>query len=403
MLLRFFLALWISFIVTIATVIFVLVTLELEPPEEEMLFELARLSAKDAYEAGGVEAVYPLFADGSLFGDGILVWAAPAGHADCTELTQFATDAHGRCLMLVDENWVADDKAFPWFIPLGVGFAISLFFALGLTGYMAVPLRVLRENILGLADGELDRRVGRRMHRFGPEMKALGEAFDSTASQLQAYSDSREQLFHDVSHEIRSPLARLKAAIELMRRDPERVDVLMGRMEDDIGRMNHLLGQILTLARFEHQSADTLEMQRGDFLDVLDPILEDARFEGRGKDLTITYRGPQHQPLTMEPELLHRVFENILRNALKHSPDQGEIRVQVIPADGKVNITVEDNGEGVPEADLELLFRPYKRGSQSGVGLGLAIAQRAVSLHHGEISAHLKESGGLAVRVSLPV
>lgn len=240
------------------------------------------------------------------------------------------------------------------------------------------------------------------MHRFGSEMRSLGEAFDNTAAQLQDFSNNRDQLFHDVSHEIRSPLARLKAAIELMRRDPERVDVLMIRMEDDIARMNHLLSQILTLARFEHQTADGLNLQSGDLMDVLDPILDGARFEGRGRNLRVSYDGPQHLKLRMEPELLHRAFENVLRNALKHSPDDGEIRVEVMRSDGKISVSVSDQGSGVPTEDLSSMFKPFKRGSQSGVGLGLAIANRAVSLHQGEITARHRKPVGLSVIIVLP-
>ncbi|MFT4171224.1 MAG: ATP-binding protein, partial [Rhodocyclaceae bacterium] len=278
----------------------------------------------------------------------------------------------------------------------------GLGFSAWLARNLARPIDRLRTGFDDLAEGRLDTRIGDDVTRRADELGQLGRDFDNMAQRLGQLVESRDRLLHDVSHELRSPLARLQVAVELARQQPETTPVALDRIERESQRLDALVGQVLTIARMESGA----QMVREDYVELnelLRTIADDAAFESAdGTRIRIT--GDVHDDILIrgQGELLYRAFENIVRNAMRHTPDGTEVEVAVSRAPDAVTVRIADHGPGVPEADLRAIFEPFHRGSNSGgYGLGLAIAQRAVDAHGGRITA--VNDGGLAVSILLPL
>lgn len=292
--------------------------------------------------------------------------------------------------------------------PLVAGFLVSLLFAALLAWYFAKPIGSLRAAFAAAAVGRLEPRLASAMGRRRDELADLGHDFDRMAQQLQRLMDGQRRLLHDVSHELRSPLSRLQAAIGLARQQPQRTDELLTRIERESMRMERLVGELLTLSRLEAGMARQFEAAV-DLHELLASLLEDARFEAQAGGCRVDYAAPAAPAcIPADAELLHRALENIVRNALKHSPPGGTVRIE-LAADAlrdAYRIRVADSGKGVPEADLPAIFAPFFRSGRSatpdGYGLGLAISQRVVGLHGGTITAENRPEGGLCVTVFLP-
>lgn len=320
-------------------------------------------------------------------------------------------------------------RLHPWrppLMPLIAGGFVSLIFAALLAWYFARPIRTLRQAFNDVAAGRLATRIGERMGRRRDELADLGSDFDRMADRLQALIESQQRLLHDVSHELRSPLARLQAAVELIRQQPDRADELIARIERDSGRIDTLVGELLTLARLD---ATGVRVGGGaemvDLADLLTAIAEDAEFEMAGENgpprrMGIDFASPL--PVRGDRELLHRALENVVRNAVRHSGDlpaaESGIRVAarlddhpapaggVIPAGRQVVVEICDRGPGVPASQLEQIFEPFVRGvggtASGGCGLGLAITRRVVLAHGGSVAASNRAGGGLCVRLVFP-
>ncbi|MEW5788723.1 MAG: ATP-binding protein [Pseudomonadota bacterium] len=292
----------------------------------------------------------------------------------------------------------------PW-VPMIAGLMASLGFSAVLAWYLAKPIRNLRVAFEEAARGDLDVRVAKAMGRRRDELADLGRDFDSMASRLRDLMETQRRLLHDVSHEIRSPLARLQAAIGLARQIPGEWEASLDRIERESDRLDALVGELLTLSRLE---AGMGGAQRDllDLCDVVGSVVEDARFEAvtLGRQVIYDCTGPL--PMRCRGELLHRAVENVVRNALKFTPPNGSVEVRVGPGGpGWMSIIVADRGPGVPEQDLEAIFVPFYRdeaGAGVGFGLGLAIARRAVEAHGGTINARNRPGGGLEIRMHLP-
>lgn len=291
--------------------------------------------------------------------------------------------------------------------PLLLGALCSAIAAFFLSRMMTRPLRTVGQGLRELASGALETRIATKMRGSDREVRQLALAFDHAAERLQELTAGRERLFHDISHEIRSPLARLRVAVALLNRGAEDPVVTLAQMERDVARLDELVGAVLTLARLEGRDVQ-LTREPLDLRDVTDPIVDAARFEGRARGVTVRQSGDDLYPLTGDGELLHRAVENLLRNALKYSPEGGRIEVGHSRTEDRILLTVEDQGPGVPEDQLRQIFAPFVRvdhsGAQvSGAGLGLAIAARSVALHGGDIEAeNIAGGGGLRIRLWLP-
>jgi two-component system OmpR family sensor kinase len=295
----------------------------------------------------------------------------------------------------------------PW-LPIGAAALASLAFAALLAWYVVRPIRRLREATRAVAAGRLDTRIGPAMGRRRDELADLGRDFDAMTGQLDGLIGAQRRLFHDVSHELRSPLARLHAAIGLARQDPTRAESSLERIEREAGRLDELVDEVLTLARLESGMVGgaSVEFDVGDMVDV---ILDDARFEAGAKDCRVDLVSAGHARMLGQPDLLGRAIENVLRNALRHSPAGGVVSVagHVDAPSGRYRVSICDQGPGVAEAELSAIFEPFHRGGQAGgrdgYGLGLAIAKRAIAAHGGDIEASNRPEGGLCVTLSLPL
>lgn len=291
-------------------------------------------------------------------------------------------------------------------LPLVAGLLASLLCAAGLAWYFAKPIRQLRQAFDAAANGNLDVRVSPAMGGRRDELADLGKGFDRMTAQLQGVIEGQQRLLHDVSHEMRSPLARLQAAIGLARQQPARIEDFLQRIECEGDRMDQLIGELLTLSRFE--AGVTGELEPVDIGELLATIAEDARFEGGARQISIAYSPGPSVEVRANAELLHRAIENVVRNAISHSPDGGSVRLAAsCPAAGSVHITIADQGPGVPEGELEAIFQPFFRGEGStfgsGHGLGLAIARRAIIASGGRIYAKKADREGLSVDIELPL
>jgi two-component system, OmpR family, sensor kinase len=294
--------------------------------------------------------------------------------------------------------------------PLGIvaALAASVVTALLLAGYVAKPIRSLREAFEAAATGDLDRRIAPRIGARRDELADLGRGFDRMAAQLKASMQSQRRLLHDVSHELRSPLARLQAAAGLIRQNPDQPEIMIARIEEEIARIDRLVGELLTLSRIEAGEMPLVK-EEVDMHDLVRDVVQDANFEAQTQDRLVIWDDRGSGILWGRPELLQSAIENIVRNALKHAPESQTIRVETaIDAEKQQYLLrVLDEGRGIPESELADLFTPFFRGTTSarsdGYGLGLAIAHRSIDAHGGTIRAYNRAGGGLTVEIVLPL
>jgi len=292
--------------------------------------------------------------------------------------------------------------------PLVAAMLASLIFAWLLAWYFAKPIRALHQAFEAAAAGDLAVRPGAAMGRRRDELADLGRDFERMASRLRALMDGQRRLLHDVSHELRSPLARLQVAVGLARQQPEKFAASLDRLEREAEHIDKLVGELLTLSRLD---AGVMNAQEEDIplADLLADIAADARFEAeaQGRSVELATLGPRM--VRGRAELLHRAIENVVRNALRHTPPDSAVRIETALAEAgrAVRLTVLDQGPGVPADELDKIFDPFFRGShppnRDGHGLGLAIARRVVESHGGTIRAFNREGGGLCVEMVLPV
>lgn len=289
----------------------------------------------------------------------------------------------------------------PFFGVLFASFACAFLLA----WYFAKPIRHLRSAFDAAAEGNLDVRIGRGMGGRRDELADLGRDFDRMTERLCSLMSAQKNLLHDVSHEMRSPLARLQAAIGLARQQPGRMEDSLERIERESERMNQLVGELLTLSRLD---AGAIGIQESvDMAELLNTIVEDARFEGLPRQIQIDFVAGKMPEIRANAELLHRAIENVVRNALRHSPDGGAIRIEAGLHGELFRLAVIDHGPGVAEAEIEHIFQPFFRGelqvSGGGYGLGLTIAKRVISGLGGKIRAENGKTDGLIVEVLLSV
>ncbi len=299
-------------------------------------------------------------------------------------------------------------RSMPPPMALGATLAASVLTALLLAWYVAKPVRSLRRAFEAASSGDLDRRVTPLIGARHDELADLGRDFDRMAARLKASMEGQRRLLHDVSHELRSPLARMQAAIGLIRQGPDRPEVMITRIEEEIARIDVLVGELLTLSRLE--AGELLAVVEDiDMRDLVRDIVSDANFEAQANGREVLWDDQDTATLRGRPELLHRAIENIVRNALKHAPESRTIRVETefdAPA-RQYLLRVLDKGQGIPDDELSDLFTPFFRGADGGrtegYGLGLAIARRSIEAHRGIIRASNRSGGGLRVEIVLPV
>lgn len=368
--------------------------------------------ARHLIESGGLKAALPLLQHheqtrGSLaLYDARGRWVAGNPQIEWDSETQQVRDPDGQAYVLWVRRWIPPPPLRA--IPLVVGALVSLIFSAAVAWYLAAPLSHLRRGFQAVGAGQLATRVLPMIGRRRDEIADLAREFDGMATELQQLWGAQQRLFHDVSHELRSPLARLELAIGLLRQTPEKLPDMLERVEREAKRLESLIEQLLTLARLQ-SGAPLTGTANVDLIDLLNEIVEDARFEARSKDCCIRFDAPTAFVTFANGELLYRAFENVIRNAIKFSPPGGEIVVSVSGVE-QLEITVSDRGPGVPADSLNEIFEPFRRldsgdvSGAGGFGLGLALARQAIEVHGGVINARSREApGGLDVMALIPL
>jgi len=293
-------------------------------------------------------------------------------------------------------------------MPMLVSTVASLFFAMLLAWYFSLPIRQLKSAFAHAASGNLNDRLAPLMGKRSDELADLGRDFDSMTDKLRSLMDSQRRLLHDVSHELRSPIARLQASIGLARLQPDKMMATIERIEREGVRMDKLVGELLTLSRLEAGVTGAMEDQIR-MEELLGEIINDARFEAEAVDRHVD--GVAHCNVILKggAELIYRAIENVVRNAIKQTAVDTTVSIntQVDKDKQRLLISVIDHGPGVPEDELQLIFEPFFRSSRTqknsnGYGLGLTIARRIIEAHGGHIRAFNRLDKGLCVDIMLP-
>ena len=307
-----------------------------------------------------------------------------------------------------------------------ISLIISVLVTFGITMVITRPIGSLREAAKQLAGGNLNARAkwpkGSRSSKSGDELWGLVYDFNDMADRLESLVDAQKLLLRDVSHELRSPLARLSVALELAREEaPSGMEEQLDRIERETGRLNSLIGQLLSLSHLE--STTRLPDKLPVSLECLiRDLLPDIDYEAQRRNCAVRFVNNGRQPgdisealgaVMGSPELLGRAVENVIRNAIAYTAEGTSVEIQLFDEDrfGEpfAVLQVRDCGPGVPEAALKSIFRPFYRldlsrqRSTGGYGVGLAITERAVRLHGGMVCARNAPEGGLIVEMRLPV
>jgi len=291
---------------------------------------------------------------------------------------------------------------------------VSLFFSAFMAWYLSRPLQHLRWGLRRAAAEHFDARVAPLMGGRRDEIADLAIEFDRMAASLEQLTRTRRTLLHDLSHELRSPLARMQVAVGLGRQNADDAARLAERIDQEIEHLDALVEELLTLHRLE--STDAAAGDAGanaspkasvDLVELLAAITDDASFESSasGGSVVLTSDGPFIA--RVNGELVYRAFENVIRNAVRYSAAGTVVEVQAAKlADATLQVEVRDRGPGVPRDKLEAIFEPFVRlggnAAVRGTGLGLAIARRAIVSQGGRIEASLREGGGLLMRMQIP-
>lgn len=276
-----------------------------------------------------------------------------------------------------------------------------------LAKYLTAPVVKLRRATQKFADGDLQTRVGAKVGRGRDELSRLAKDFDEMAERIELLITSEKRLTQDISHELRSPLARLNVALELARSKANaETKPFFERIETESSRLNEMISRLLMLSKLETGS-ENFEKRETNLTKLFEQVAADADFEAQGKGKKVKVAQKGDVKIFGNESLLRSAIENVLRNAVRYTKEATTVEVSLKRENGKAVIIIKDYGDGVPDAEIENLFRPFYRvqtardRKSGGIGLGLAIAERAVSVHDGTIAAKNTENG-LVVEITLP-
>jgi len=282
-----------------------------------------------------------------------------------------------------------------------------------LARYLTAPVVRLRKAAQKLASGDLSARAGMPSPHRHDEIAELVRDFDGMAERIENLVQAQKRLLTDISHELRSPLARLSVALELARqRSGVEASTSLDRIERESSRLNELIQHLLTVSRLE-AGADSREKTTVNLEELIGEITRDAAFEAQSRRCRVEVAVLNHCVVNGNPSLLHSAIENVVRNAIRYTREGTTVEVRMedeqTPSGSRAVIRVSDSGPGVPEDSLDKLFQPFYRLDDArerdtgGVGLGLAITERAVRLHGGDVRACNRDGGGLVVEIRLPM
>ncbi len=265
------------------------------------------------------------------------------------------------------------------------------------------PLNRLTDTVRRFGAGDLAARVELTRR---DELGELSRAFDQMAGRIETLLTAERRLLQDISHELRSPLARLSFAAELARTSPDR-EGSIARVNKEIKRLTELVESLIQVTRAEGDST-ARNLEPVAIAEMVQELVEDSAIEANARGCRLILRGSSDLVLYGDRELLRRAIENILRNAIRHAPDGSEVEITLDNSADGASISVRDYGSGVPAESLTAIFKPFFRVDNSrtsatgGMGLGLSIAERAIRVHHGHLWAENADPG-LRVCVDLPL
>jgi two-component system sensor histidine kinase CpxA len=474
---KIFLSFWLTeFLIIVATIFILAHQFESTEVAYTSLYAMMESNAErsvQAYESGGCKALasvpntFPLDVPGPA--DQPAVLFDPAGNALCQQVdgklyapavSKIVNDGyllgerHGAGYLEGIQVKDAQGRKFAYlvrgsypshvYIPyreelprLIISLIISVLVTFGITMVITRPIGSLREAARKLAAGDMRARVkwpkGKAKRKTGDELWGLVYDFNEMADRLESLVDAQMLLLRDVSHELRSPLARLSVALELAREEAQPganqeaqpfMQEQFDRIERETGRLNSLIGQLLSLSHLE-STTRLPERLRVSLCDVVSELLPDMDYEAQRRNCGVSFangRNGSQKPETQSagstevlgsPELLGRAVENVIRNAIAYTAEGTSVEIQLF-SEQRLGarfavLQVRDQGPGVPEAALKSIFRPFYRldlsrqRSTGGYGVGLAITERAVRLHGGVVTARNAKEGGLIVEMRLPV
>jgi len=285
-------------------------------------------------------------------------------------------------------------------------------FCYSLARYLTKPILNLRTTTNELAEGNLGARVATNLTKRHDEIGQLGRDFNGMAQRLESMVKAQQRLLGDISHELRSPLARLGVALGLARqRAGAPATASLDRIERESDNLNEMISQLLTLTRLE-SGTDGRKRSDVDLDNLVREVAEDADFEARSLNRSVQVVSSDKCSINGVEELLRSAVENVVRNAVRFTPEGTAVEVALRKQNGAGDnfaiISVRDRGSGVPEESLETIFRPFyrtedarDRQSGGGTGLGLAITERAVRMHGGTVEASNAPGGGLSIEMKL--
>lgn len=301
------------------------------------------------------------------------------------------------------------------YVPRGLprlGIALSIL-AAGIISYLLAlyltsPVKKLKTVVQSFAVGNLDVRVAPQLGNRKDELADLGREFDHMAERIAALISSQKRLLADISHELRSPLARLTVALELARKNVTGKGVsALDRIELESERVNKLVGQLLALTRLE-SGAERVPPENVALEDLVQEVIDDADYEAKPLNKEVKAVRLDSCRVCGSVELLRSGIENVVRNAIRYTAEGTAVEVSLSARLDTACLSVRDYGPGVPEAELAHIFEPFYRVSEArertsgGVGLGLSIAERTIKLHGGNIRA-ANVQGGLLITMELPL
>ena len=279
----------------------------------------------------------------------------------------------------------------------------------GLARYLSSPIGKIRKATKKFAEGDFQTRVGAEVGNRRDELASLAQDFDEMAERIENLLISQKRLTQDISHELRSPLARLNVALEIAKQKSvnETTMPILNRIETESNRLNEMIGRLLMLSKLESGARD-FNKHKVNLTKLVETVVADADFEAKAKNKSVKLTDKQDCQVFGNENLLRSAVENVLRNAVRYTKENTAVEISLKNGGGQAKISIKDYGEGVPEAEIENLFRPFYRVGEArerktgGIGLGLAIAERAVHAHEGTIKARNTENG-LLVEIKLPV
>ena len=326
--------------------------------------------------------------------------AVPFIRAGATTVARHADDDRYWFFFIVPQSSVG-----LWFITPEHLFvmAVAVLGCYWLAFHLTRPVRKLQKAVERFGRGDLSARAGSTRR---DELGQLARTFDRMAGRIETLMAAERRLLLDISHELRSPLARLGVAVELARSGEGR-EAALNRIQKESDRLNALVGQLLQVTRAE---GDPNSLRRDPMRldELVQQLVEDSGIEAAAHGCVLKYAKREPALVAGDPELLRRAIENVIRNAIRYSPPQSTVEVALARRNGTAVVDVRDQGPGVPEEALPRLFDAFYRvdtdrnRASGGIGLGLSIARRAVELHKGAIRAR-NAHPGLEVELELPV